>query len=229
VFLPDGTIAEVTPTAGSAIFVAAGGDLRVDAIYITSKTADQITVETITPPTVVDLTLIAEVRNNAGVIVDYLQVNAPRFQVMGNYNLALAANGVSQQALSGKALATYSTDCVSGDYYAKVTWVPSSVGAATYSSIVTTDGVVDFAKESLPDTEQVTVLGIRGGIYANTNITSSCTFSKTSGSPNLSISAGGLITAGSSGSQGSETALFQAMYYSATSGSLFSVVQANII
>jgi len=93
VYLPAGTIQNVTAT-GSAIFVAGGANQQVNAVYPYSVTADRITVGTTTPPTVVDLTLIAEIRNNAGVLIKYMQINVPRFQVSGNYELALTANGL---------------------------------------------------------------------------------------------------------------------------------------
>jgi hypothetical protein len=115
VFLPDGTSQTVVP-AGSVITVSGGGSQKVDAVYTTTTTADQITVQTTTPPSVVDATLIAEIRDNTGVVTDYLQIQIPRFQVSGNYTLAFAANGVSNQALDGMALAVASTDCASGEY-----------------------------------------------------------------------------------------------------------------
>jgi len=124
IFLTDGTITVVTPTSGS-IYVPTGANTKITAVYKTSVSADQITIQTLTPPTVVDLTLIGEVRDNTGVIVEYLQINVPRFQVSGNYTLSFAANGVSSQALDGYALETASTDCDSGAYYAKVTWIPA--------------------------------------------------------------------------------------------------------
>lgn len=228
IFLPNGTVEEVTPS-GSSIFVSGGADSKIDAIYITSKTADQITVETTTPPSVVDLTLIGEVRDDTGSIVEYLQINVPRFQVMGNYSLSLSADGVSQQALNGKALAVASTDCVSGEYYAKVTWIPASATSTPVSSIAAIPSTVQFSMASLPSTQQLSVLGIRGGIYQNANVTSSCTFAKVSGSASLSINTStGLITAASSGSAG-HTAMFSATYYTATTGSLIDYVKADII
>ena len=162
VFLPDATVTTVTPS-GSSIYLAAGASDRVDAVYIKNTSADQITIETATPPTIVDLTLIAEVRNNAGTITEYLQINVPRFQVMGNYTLSLSANGVSEQALVGKALVSVSTDCDTEDYYAKATWIPESSTVAV-SSIAAIPSTITFLEASLPDTSQISVLGIRGGI-----------------------------------------------------------------
>ena len=127
VFLPNGTMVGLV-ASGSTIYVASASAMvspKVNAIYNRMATSDQITIESTTPPTVVDLTLIAEVRDNTGIITEYLQIDIPRFQVAGNYTLSFAANGVSSQSLEGVALLTASTDCTSGDYYAKATWVPA--------------------------------------------------------------------------------------------------------
>ncbi len=231
VLLPNGNWVNVTPT-GTTIYVAAGGNQRIDAVYITSKTADRITVETTTPPTVVDLTLIAEIRDNTGTLIKYLQINVPRFQVSGNYTLSLAANGVSNQALDGKALAVASTDCATGEYYAKVTWVPVTF-TASYSWIVALPNPSNFASGATVRTQQLTVSGYRGGIYGTTNITTSASFAMlangNSGSPYFSVSSGGLITAGSSGSQVGHGAQVKATYYDATSGSLFDYVNCYVV
>jgi len=197
VFLPNGTVETVTP-ATKDITTASGADQRVTAVYITAVSADQITIETTTPPTVVDLTLIAEVRDSTGVIVEKLQINIPRFQVDGNYTLSMTSNGVSTQALNGKALASASADCVSGEYYAKVTWVPVT-SVVSYSSIAAIPSTITFAVGSTLQTQQISVLGIRGGTYANANITDDCTFA-ISGSTlgNLSVGAStGLVSSGS--------------------------------
>lgn len=197
VFLSNGTAQTVTPSVKN-ITVAGGANDKVTAVYITSTTADQITISTTTPPSVVDLTLLAEVRDNTGVVIETLHVNVPRFQVLGNYTLSMAANGVSSQALNGRALASTSADCTSGEYYAKVTWIPSTA-TAVYSAIAAIPSTVTFAAGSTVQTSQLSVLGIRGGVYANVNITDQCTF-VVSGSAAGNITCGsatGLINSGS--------------------------------
>lgn len=216
VFLPDGTIETVTPSTKD-ITVSAGANQRVDAVYITSTTADQIIVETIQPPSVVDLTLLAEVRDNTGVIVENLQINVPRFQVMGNYTLSLTANGVSNQALEGRALTTASTDCTSGDYYAKVTWIPVTASAVAVSSIAAIPSTITFsAGGTLPATQQITVLGIRGGQYANANITTSCSYVKSSGCATITVNATTGVVSASATVAAGHTALIAARYASAS-------------
>jgi|WetSurMetagenome_2_1015567.scaffolds.fasta_scaffold23156_3 hypothetical protein len=219
VFLPNDTVQTVTPTSGS-ITVSGGGNQKVQAVYTYTATADQIVATSTTPPTLVDLTLIAEVRDETGVITDYLQINVPRYQISGNYTLALAANGVSQQALDGTALVTTSTDA-SADYYFKATWIPQTAASIPVSSIAATPTVTTFSVAGgKPQSKQVNMLGIRGGLFANANITLSCSYVRSSGC--VTISAGsntGLVTAGSSFLAG-ESAVFTATYYDTVSGSL---------
>jgi hypothetical protein len=79
---------------------------------------------------------------------------------------------------------------------------------------------------SVPASTQITILGIRGGVYQNTNITSQCTFVK-SGSAGAAITCGsatGIVTAGSAATQG-QTALITATY---ASGSLTDSVVVTV-
>ena len=226
VFLPDGTIQTVVPT-GSAITVSGGGAQKVDAVYITAVTADQVTVETTTPPSVVDCTLIAEIRDNTGIIVNYLQIQIPRFQVSGNYTMSLAANGVSSQALEGSALAVASTDCASGEYYAKATWIPVSGTAIAVSSIAAIPGSISFGSV-FPATRGITTLGIRGGTYTNANITTSCSYVMT-GSLSGSLTVGlhtGVVAAGAL-TTASHVGVVTVTYYDSTNGSLLDYVHVT--
>jgi hypothetical protein len=71
-----------------------------------------------------------------------------------------------------------------------------------------------------PQSKQVNLLGIRGGLAANAVITSSASYTRTSGCITFSCgSATGLVTGGSSFLAG-ESAIFQAVYYDQISGSL---------
>jgi hypothetical protein len=225
VFLPNGTIENVTPSTKD-ITVSGGANARVDVVYVTSKSADQITIASTTPPSIVDLTLIAEIRAaDQTTVKKYLQINIPQFQVAGNYTLNLSANGVSTQALEGKALVSFATDCTSGDYYAKVTYIPVSTSSA-YSYIAATPSAISFSQAARPQSQSITVLGIRGGVYQNTNITTSCSFVK-SGSAGSHITCGsltGVVTAGSDVVSG-ETALIMVNY---ATGSLLDSVNVTV-
>jgi hypothetical protein len=190
-------------------------------------TADQITVQTTVPPTLVDATLLAEIRDNTGVVVNYLQIQIPRFQVSGNYTLSLTANGVSNQALDGMALAVASTDCTSGEYYAKATWIPVGAAAIPVSSIAAVPSTINVSVAGgLPATRNISVLGIRGGIYSNANVTTSSSFVIT-GSVVGAITVGlhtGLVTL-PVGTTGSAFANIGVTYYDTTNGSLVDLVK----
>jgi hypothetical protein len=123
VFMRDGTIQNCTPAGKVFTTSPSGGSDSVDIVYNTLTTCDQVSLSTSTPPQVIDLTLIGEVRDNTNVILYYLQVNIPRFQISGNYALSFNANGVSTQSIDGMALETTATDCSGGNYFAKVSYV----------------------------------------------------------------------------------------------------------
>jgi len=194
-----GAVETVTPT-GSTFIAPSGANAVVTVGYVTSKTADQIVIGSTTPPSIVDLTLIAEIRaSDQTTVKKYLQINVPRFQVAGNYTLNLAANGVSNQALEGKALVSSAADCTSGDYYAKVSYIPVS-GTTSYSSIAVLPSTIAWTNSAIQST-QLSVLGIRGGVYANQNITTQCTYAR-SGSFGSGITCGsatGLLSTSASG------------------------------
>jgi hypothetical protein len=223
VFFEDGTVQTVTPV-GDTITVSGGENLKITAFYNYSVTADRITIETQTPPSVVDLTLIAEVRDDTNVITEYLQIRVPRFQVSGNYTLSLTANGVSNQALEGTALEVAATDCTTNAYYAEAIWIPAtSVAPPVYALALTPDLTFSVAA-GLPSSKPLTLNGLRGGNYTPTNLTTSGSYAVTTGSTTLAayFNVGlhtGLVTAGSSVAAG-WTAIVTASYVDATHGLL---------
>lgn len=190
----DGTIITVTPT-GKDFTVPSGGDAKVTAIYRYADTVDRVTVGVTEPPSVITLILTAEVRNSNGTLVEQLQIEIPNFQIDGNYELSLSADGVSQESLSGMALASTGVTCADGDVYAYVSWIPVSATAVPVAFIAATPSEFEPAVGDLPATQQITVYGIRGGAYANAIITGDCVFSMSAGSdPDITVNASGLIT-----------------------------------
>jgi len=225
VILADSSVQTVTPSTKD-ITISGGANAVVTAVYATSKSADQIVIGSTTPPSIVDLTLIAEIRaSDQTTVKKYLQINIPRFQVAGNYTLNLAANGVSNQALEGKALVSTASDCTSGDYYAKVTYIPVT-STTSYSSIAAIPSTIAWSKLTAYST-QISVLGIRGGVYANTNITTDCTYAR-SGSSGSGITVGaatGLVSTSASSTPIAEVITVNVTY---PSGSLTDYVTINV-
>ena len=231
VFLPDGTIQDVTAT-GSAIFVSGGGNQRVSAVYNYTVTADRIVIGTTNPPSIIDLTLIAEIRDQSHTtVIKYLQINIPYFQVSGNYELSMTANGTSNQSLEGNALKMDAVDCTSGDYYANITFIPVSATTVPISHIAATPSTINISVAAgLPKTAQITLLGIRGGVYQNTNLTTSGSYAKAAGGTAAAVTVGagtGVVTAGSASGSG-QSCVINCTYYDAASGSLVDYVTVNI-
>jgi len=224
-FLSDGSIQTVTPSTKDLVLSGAPSQ-KITAVYVTSKTVDLTTVEAGTPPNIVDLTLIAEVRDQAtSGVKKYLQINIPSFQLSGTYDLALSANGVSTEKLSGTALGVDSATCSTGDYYGTFAYIPVSA-TSPYTSIAAIPSTIAWTKSAV-QSSQITVLGIKGGVYANTNITTSCTYAR-SGSSGSGITVGastGLITTSASATTIAETVVIACTY---ATGSLVDYVNINI-
>ena len=199
VVMPDNLRVTVTPS-GTSITVPGGANLAVYAAYTTTVTAESLEISASAPPSMVDLIYTAEVRDETGAIVEYMQIHVPKLQLSGNYTLTFNANGVANEAIEGSAMSTKEGGCgLGGGYYARVAWVPASGTVATsYNLIAATPSDWDFSVAGgLPASKQVEVLGIpNDGIRANVVITSDCTFAKEAGgATTITVSAGGLVTA----------------------------------
>ena len=225
-FLPDGSIQSITPSTKDLVLTGAASK-KIYAIYTTSKTVDLTTVTAGDPPDVVDLTLIAEIRDQStSGVKKYLQINVPNFQLSGTYDLALSANGVSTEKLSGTALAAESSSCTSDDYYGTFAYIDNTSTTNPYTAIAATPSTIAWAK-STAQSSQISVLGIKGGTYANTNITTSCTYAR-SGSSGSGITVGaatGLISTSASSTTIAETITIACTY---PSGSLVDYVMINV-
>lgn len=199
----DGTWVSVTPSV-KAITVSGGGDTAVWAHYPYTDTVDRITIGTTVPPSTIKLIFTAEVRNQANSITEYLQIEIPYFQIDGNYELSLSADGVSSESISGNALSVSGATCSDGDYYGYVSWIPNTATDTAYSSIFASPAVFEPAEGDLPATQQLTVYGVRGGTYQNVVITTSCTYAMAAGSDaDITVGASnGLISVAGTGTAG---------------------------
>lgn len=170
VYFSDNSIQNVTPLLKS-FTVVAGGSQTVTVIYTAAVTAEQVRIEAATPPKLLDITIIGDIRNDAQVLTHYLHINIPRYQVDGSFNFAMTANGVSQMALSGFATVATDTD---GTYYYAKQWKVASVASSTAISMISAlPSTLSFTAGVL-GSQNVSVLGTRGSV--NENITTSCSF-----------------------------------------------------
>lgn len=224
-FLPDGSIQSITPSTKDLVLTGAASQ-KIYAIYTTSKSVDLTTITAGDPPDIVDCTLIAEIRDQAtSGIKKYLQIHIPNLQLSGTYDLALSANGISTEKLSGTALAAESSTCASGDYYGTFAYIPVAA-SSPYTQIAATPSTIAWAK-STAQSSQITVLGLKNGVYDNANITTSCTYAR-SGSSGSGITVGaatGLITTSASSTTIAETITIACTY---PSGSLVDYVMINV-
>ena len=85
-------------------------------------------------------------------------------------------------------------------------------GVIPVSGITAIPSKITFSKKNLPATSQISVLGVRGGIYANSNITQYCTFTKESGKNSINVSSTGLVTCSSYAAEG-HSAVISVVYY----------------
>ena len=225
VFIGDpATVQTITPV-GSVITVSGGNNLKGTAVYTYSTTADQLVVDAKTPPQIVDLTLIVEERDSTTKgVVNKVQINIPSFQVMGNYNLAMTAAGVSNQPLEGKALKVTSTNCTSEDYYATVTRVPYNGTTPSVNELYLSKNTSFSVAAGLPKSIQLQARGLRGGLQGYVDVTTSASYHVTSGSTTTAayynVGANtGLVVAGSSVAAG-WTATITGCYVDSVSGTL---------
>lgn len=216
VFKADGTVAYVTPV-GKNITVPSGGATIVTAVYSYSDTVDRVSISTTKPPSVVTIILTAEVRNSAGTLVELLQIEVPRVQIDGNYTLSLSADGVSTESLKGNALKVDGTSCTDGDIYAYVSWIPVSSYTVPVAFIASTPNEISVsAAGTLPATQQITVYGVRGGIYSNVVLTSGLTFTKRAGgAASITVNSTGLVTV-AGGATAGQTAIIDVVYNDGT-------------
>lgn len=203
IFLSDSRIAVPESLTGKVIRYADGASQKFDVIYEYNTEIDLLSIEATKPPTIIDLTLIAEVRDSERGLVEMQHINIPSFQIDGNYELAFAADGVSTEALSGKALRVDGATCADGDIYAYVKWVPVSGTTDTLSivEIVTTPSAPVLATAG---TVQLVTKALYGGVYAPKRLLTGLTY-VVNPTGKFTVNATGLITAGTVTSADSAT------------------------
>ena len=76
------------------------------------------------PPSIVRLVMNVQIRSNAtNGIVEWPQLDIPSFQIDGNYE-SMTADGVSNETLTGMALSVTGQQCMDGDVYGYIKYVP---------------------------------------------------------------------------------------------------------
>lgn len=167
----DGSSVEVTP-AGSTITIGSGNE-TVLVTYQYNTNVKRVTIDAESAPLVGKLILTADKHNNKTGKVGEVQIEVPSFQLSGTFDISLEASGSTTTKLDGDALAVDGASCSDGSVYAYITDIPSAASAITISDIAVTPAVIELAAN---ETINISVIGIKGGLYSNISIDSSeCT------------------------------------------------------
>ncbi len=212
----DNAFVTVTPT-GSSFTVAGGAATTVKATYKYSTTVDEIIIGADDFPKAYRLVMKAKLFQTASgqSQTGELEIIIESFKPSGNFEITLGSGSAATSKLEGKALVA--TDTVTGeDYYALVRIKPLSGSAIVLTSIAVSPSTCALDASDL-DTQQITVIGIQGGLKANITNPSGTTFASSSGTV-ATVSAGGLISAVGAGT----------CIVTATNGSLTDIVSVTV-
>jgi hypothetical protein len=191
--LPSGQFVEVTPTASSIDLTAYGLTTEsVKATYQFNTEVKRITIDAESNPMLMELILFADKCNNDSGKVADIEINVPRFQLDGNYEISLSPDGTATTNLNGQALAVEGEKCSDGSsVYAYITEVPTKTITIPVAEIVATPSTATIA---VAGTQNISVLALRGGLYKPSQLTNTdCTF--TSGTPaTATVTTAGVIT-----------------------------------
>lgn len=158
----DGSTVELTPEGSSITF--GDQDDIVRATYKYNTSVKRVTVDAESTPLVGELILTADKHNNLKGKVGEVQIDVPSFQLSGTFDISLEASGNTTTKLDGDALAVDGLSCADGAVYAYITEIPSADAAVAVSEIAATPAIL---KLSANEAKQITVVGIKGGLYSN--------------------------------------------------------------
>ena len=197
---------------------------KVTAIYDYQETIDNITIDSSTPPNIVRLVMNVQIRSNAtNGIVEWLQLDIPSFQIDGNYELSMTADGVSSETLTGMALSVSGQQCMDGDIYGYIKYVPVAETVSAISNIAATPSPLNI---KAGESGSISVYGLRGGSFAPVMLTDACTYAA-SGDTDITVDTNGIVSV-SSAATTTDTATITVSY--TATGTLYSdTVIVNVI
>ena len=185
------------PTHSTAIDLGtAHANEKITAIYDYSDTIDNLTIDSSTPPNIVRLVMNVQIRSNeTNGIVEWLQLDIPSFQIDGNYELSMTADGVSSETLTGMALSVAGQQCTDGDIYGYIKYVPVDETTYAVSNIAATPSPLAL---KAGETGSINVYGLRGSMYAPLLLTDECTYEMQEGSDaDITVSEAGIVSVSS--------------------------------
>ena len=169
---------------------------KVTTIYDYTDTIDNLTIDSATPPNIVRLVMNVQIRSNeTNGVVEWLQLDIPSFQIDGNYELSMTADGVSSETLTGMALSVSGQQCTDGDIYGYIKYVPVAESSYAISGLAAIPSPLSL---KAGEEGAISVYGLRGNMYAPLMLTDSCTYAMQTGSDaDITVGADGVVSVSS--------------------------------
>lgn len=199
VVLPNNLTVVVTADVTKQITVPQARGMTVKIFYKTLRQVDMVSMDTQTPPKVVDIVIINEIRDQSQAVVKRMHIHIPRFQCDGNYSLNMTPDSVANESITGQALATTGEVCQAnmqlGEFIFEYVREDALVSVA---DIVAEPARIEFqANPAENQTADIAVKGLRGLGLTPVDITENCVFALASNpvpSAGISVSPTGVIT-----------------------------------
>ncbi|MGG3892015.1 hypothetical protein [Metabacillus fastidiosus] len=143
---------------GTTVNVPSLSDKVAKVVYQYNTTVDVINIPANSFPKAYELVLSSDIYGSGGNKTHEMQIQVPRYKLDGALTLGLTHDASSTFTLNGKTLADRDNN------YAYVKFLPLAQTQVDYIGISTTTADVQL---NTGESEQLTVVGIRGGNYAN--------------------------------------------------------------
>lgn len=212
--LPDGNLT-VIPT-GKNINIASLANKTAKVVYQYNTTVDVITIPANTFPKAYRLVLTSDVYGTNGKTHE-MQVEVPKYKLDGAISLSLQHDQVGSFTLNGKSLADKDNN------YAYVKFKPLAVTNIPLIALAATPSEVQLDSATTGDAEQLTVYGLRGGLYTNIIVDSAKLTFSSDDDTIATVDATGKIELGASATSGQSTVV------RITDGTHTDVVQVEIL
>ncbi|MET3505611.1 hypothetical protein [Halalkalibacter oceani] len=211
----NGTTLTIIPN-GKDITVSGSEGSEVKLVYRYETIMDHITIDASKFPKAYKLVMNSDFYTKDGKSAE-MQITIPQFKLNGSFSLEMTHDGVSTSTLEGKALADGNNN------YAHIDIKRLNNESPTLAALAASPSEVQLSIGAGGDSEQLTVYGIRGGLYSNIIVPASeLTFSSDNTSV-ASVTSSGLVGIASEATEGDKTTI------RVTDGTVTDVVDVEII
>lgn len=139
-------------------------DKTVKATYKYSRIAKTIIIDD-SLPLMGELVLDADKHNNKLGKTGHIQIIIPAYQLSGNFNIDMTAEGTTSTNLDGKSLAVEGEKCSDGsNIYAYIKEFDDTESVISVSDIAATPSTINLTATG--ETETISVIGLKGALYS---------------------------------------------------------------